>query len=220
MEYQKVILIPAYTPDEKLISLLKMLTEHGTVNIVVNDGSGHDYDALFKKAEVYAVVLRHEENRGKGAALKTGLQYIEKFVKPPYIIVTADADGQHAVSDIIRAASVAEREPDSLVLGSRKIEKNAPFRSRFGNGLTRAVFRISTGTAIYDTQTGLRAFCDKYVSFMKDIPGERYEYEMNVLLCWARAKRSVREIWIKTIYIDGNTSSHFHVIRDSILIYG
>lgn len=160
-----------------------------------------------------------KKNKGKGAALKTGLEYIKQTFAVPYIVVTADADGQHLPQDILLVCEKAESKIGSLILGSRIIGKNAPLRSRIGNGITRLIFCISTGTAIYDTQTGLRAFSNGLTDYMLSIEGERYEYEMNVLLNLRQYNISVEEVSIQTVYLDNNSSSHFNPIKDSFKIY-
>ena len=71
-----VILIPAYEPDEKMIDLLSSLKKTKLKVIVVDDGSGENYKEVFKKAKEYAEVISYEVNRGKGVALKNGLEYI------------------------------------------------------------------------------------------------------------------------------------------------
>ena len=70
------VLIPAYEPDEELIRLAKELNEAGFAMVVVDDGSGPAYGKIFDEIKPYAHILTHEENRGKGAALKTGMVYI------------------------------------------------------------------------------------------------------------------------------------------------
>lgn len=216
-----IVLIPAYEPDEKLPALLRALKDERQelLCVVVDDGSGAGYARVFSEAEEFAVVLRHTENRGKGAALKTGLRFIADTAEQPCIVVTADADGQHLPADILHIAGEAAQAPEALVLGSRRIEKSTPLRSRLGNTITRGVFRLSAGARVYDTQTGLRGFSGRSVPFMLTVPGERYEYEMNMLLMWAREKRPIREIWIKTVYLDGNSGSHFDTVKDSARIY-
>ncbi len=214
-----IILIPAYEPDEKLVSLLRELDENDVYSVVVDDGSGHSYDGIFEQCAKYASVIRYEINCGKGHALRTGMAYIRKHAEAPYIIVTADADGQHLPDDIIKIAEYTAQHPDELVLGSRRIAPQTPLRSRIGNTITRWIFRLSSGVSVYDTQTGLRGFSDRMISWMEEISGERYEYEMNVLMEWSKEKRSIHEIWIRTVYLDDNSSSHFNIVTDSIRIY-
>ena len=215
----RIALIPAYQPEPILIDIVQSLKSAGLQIIVVDDGSGAPYAPIFKAVEKSAVLLAYSQNAGKGHALKTGLRYINDNFEEPYTVVTLDADGQHHIPDALRVCDAAEQHPDSLVLGSRLMQKNAPLRSRFGNSLTRFVFRLVTHMRIYDTQTGLRAFSQKLLPFLSAIHGDRYEYEMNVLLEASREKIPMTEIAISTIYIDANAGSHFNALRDSAKIY-
>lgn len=214
-----VALIPAYCPDDKLVSTVRSLQEKEVTCIVINDGSPKDYDSVFEKVAADAIILNDSINTGKGYALKKGLKYIQDKMEP-CIIITCDADGQHEVKDIIRAANMAERHPDSIVTGMRDFHSdNVPNRSRFGNGITEKIFAVCTGVHIHDTQTGLRAFHSDFIPMMLSAAGNRYEYEMNVLLEAARIGIPVLEIEIATVYENGNENSHFHVVRDSFRIY-
>ena len=105
-----------------------------------------------------------------------------------------------------------------MVLGSRSFSGKVPLRSSFGNKLTRLLFKLQTGVAVQDTQTGLRAFTTNMIPFMMTIEGQRYEYEMNMLL-EASKEYSILEIPIETIYINDNEGSHFRPIRDGLMIY-
>ena len=214
-----IALIPAYKPSSDLLNLLKSLSNLGFCIVVVNDGSGLDYEKLFFDCSRYAEVLHHEKNQGKGSALKTGLRYIYKTYRADCIVVTVDADGQHLASDALKIVKLAESSPQSIILGCRKLGKTAPLRSRFGNGITRFVFHCSTGRKVYDTQTGLRAFDGNMIPKMIVIEGERYEYEMNVLLRLAKENTAIIEQEIETIYLDNNASSHFDAVKDSARIY-
>ena len=158
-------------------------------------------------------------NHGKGHALKEAFSWLRGCIRDGDIIVTLDCDGQHRTEDAVRLSGAAARETDTVFLGSRKQSAASPLRSRFGNAVTREAFRLSTGTAVYDTQTGLRAFSARLLPVMLEIPGERYEYEMNVLLYCSRQGIPIREIPVKTVYIDNNAGSHFRVLGDSWRIY-
>lgn len=135
------------------------------------------------------------------------------------IVVTMDADGQHTVEDALRLCQAVQKNPASLVLGSRAMRKDVPLRSRFGNAVTRFIYRLATGVQVYDTQTGLRAFDGSLLFKMLSIPGDRYEYEMNVQLEFARQKIPMQEVQIETIYIDNNAGSHFDTVKDSYRVY-
>lgn len=212
-------LIPAYEPDKKLALLAKQLNEAGFRVVIVDDGSSAENEAYFDAAEAYAEVLKYPKNHGKGYALKTGLAYIKERCSHDSVIVTLDSDGQHSVTDAIKICQEAASNPHTLVLGSRRIKDTTPLKSRLGNTITRLVFRLFTGKSVYDTQTGLRAFGADLIPFMCGIAGDRYEYEMNVLLSCTRRIVPITEVEIETIYIDGNSGSHFRAFRDSFLIY-
>ena len=212
------IVIPAYQPDNKLIKLIEKIHEKSDFHIlVIDDGSSSKCQKIFDKAKQYATVLRHEVNQGKGQALKTAFSYIQE--QNIYgTVVTADADGQHKIWDIFRAANKASENPNKLILGVRAFTGKVPLRSRFGNSLTKVLFKLQTGVGVTDTQTGLRAFTTNLIPFMLKIEGQRYEYEMNMLL-EASKEYEILEVPIETVYINDNEDSHFRPIKDGLMIY-
>ena len=112
------------------------------------------------------------------------------------------------------------RDDSRLVLGSRNFNSpDIPARSSFGNKLTSWVFAVMFGQKLMDTQTGLRGIPLKIVPSMLRISGERFEYEMNMLIECRKQKIEIYEIPIETIYIDENSSSHFNPVIDSVKIY-
>ncbi len=215
----RIALIPAYEPDQHLVDVVSGLILHGFETVIVNDGSSSSCEQVFEEVSRRSTVLRHNVNRGKGEALKTGLKYISEHFNAPYTVVCVDADGQHTVEDTIRVCERSEGERGSLVLGSRRFTGKVPFKSKAGNTITRFVFHISSGVRVYDTQTGLRAFSDELIPTLLDIQGERYEYEMNMLMQMARSGIPILEVPIETIYLDDNASSHFNPLIDSAKIY-
>ena len=214
-----IALIPAYQPTEQLISLVQEAKSEGFQIVVINDGSNTGTNDIFASAAQFGTVLHHVENMGKGQTIKTGLSFIQSQYPEDCTVVTLDADGQHRVADAKRICKVAQNHPDALVLGSRRLKENVPLRSRFGNTVTRLVYQISTGQRIWDTQTGLRAFSVKLIPQLLTVPGNRYEYEMNVLLICSHTGIPVLEEEIDTIYIDNNASSHFDTVKDSWCVY-
>ena len=100
----------------------------------------------------------------------------------------------------------------------RAFTGKVPLRSRFGNSLTKALFKLQTGVGVTDTQTGLRAFTTNLIPFMLKIEGQRYEYEMNMLL-EATKEYQILEVPIETVYINDNEDSHFRPIKDGLMIY-
>lgn len=212
------LIIPAYQPDEKLLQLLQALDAQTDLEIIlVNDGSGLASQPIFAQASRFATILHHVQNQGKGEAIKTALRYIREQRRYG-VVVTADADGQHSVADICRVAEATRTRPNQLVLGCRAFSGQVPFRSRFGNQLTKFIFKLQTGVAVSDTQTGLRGWTTPMIPFLLKIDGQRYEYEMNMLL-EATQHYPIHEVPIETIYIDDNASSHFRPVQDGLRIY-
>lgn len=188
--------------------------------MLVDDGSEAKYQPLFQELGEMCIVLHHPRNLGKGAAIKTALRYVKEELWEYDVIGTMDADGQHMTEDMERVLEQAALHPEALVLGCRTVDGKMPWKSRMGNRITRAVFRRATGAWISDTQTGLRAFFAKLLEQMLAVPGERYEYEMNVLMDCVRQKIPLIEVPVQTIYQDRkNSSSHFRRVRDSFRIY-
>ncbi len=217
------VILPSYKPDEKLFSVLEGLTEKGFRDIiVVNDGSGSGFDALFEKAGAFpdVTVLTHPENRGKGRALKTAFSYCMENRPSCTGVITVDGDNQHHPDDILACCRKLSEAPEQVVLGARSFSsEDVPLRSRLGNMITRGVFRFACGIRITDTQTGLRAIPVQYLPLMLETAGERYEYETNMLLEMKTHGVPFTEVTIRTIYLDDNSSSHFNPLKDSIKIY-
>jgi len=220
-----VIIIPAYKPDLKLITLvsrIKYISDEDLYIVIIDDGSGQEYSDIFEKlkSNYRCDLCVHEKNTGKGAALKTGFEYAAKTYPQACGYVTADADGQHAPEDILKVAGALIRDKDHLVLGVRDFHSEiVPFKSKWGNRITSGVFQLSTGLKCADTQTGLRGIPSEYAQFCLAVPGERYEYEMNMLTEMVLKGVPFSYISIKTIYLENNRSSHFHPFRDSVIVY-
>lgn len=219
------IVIPSLSPDEKLLALLKELREAEFENIVVvNDGSAPQYDPYFTSAkeEYGCTVLTHAVNQGKGRALKTAFNHLLTACPDCAGAVTVDSDGQHRVPDILRVAKETVENPESLIMGCRDFKSkdpNIPFRSRYGNRITSRVLHMLCGISLSDTQTGLRGFSPLTMRRFMSTKGERFEYEMNMILDAKEAGVSLREIPIETVYIEENRTSHFNPLKDSLRIY-
>ena len=214
------ILIPAYEPDIRLLELIIHIRNSSDYNIVVvDDGSGEKYASIFNSIEEFGcTVLRHCKNLGKGRALKTGFEYMKKSEEEEGI-VCADCDGQHLVEDIIKIAGEINAQKSHIILGCRHFLGKIPLRSRVGNTITRWVYAFLTGSSIKDTQTGLRGYSVNMLDWLCTIPGERFEYEMNMLLQVHEAGYSLREVAIDTVYLQNNRSSHFRPFTDSARVY-
>ncbi|MFC6419750.1 GtrA family protein [Sanguibacter inulinus] len=216
-----IVLVPAYEPAAPLVDLVSSLraADPALHVVVVDDGSGPAFAPVFAAAQsAGALVLTHPTNRGKGAALKTGFACVVSAF-PGHDVVCADCDGQHSVVDVLRVADRLYTSEAAMVLGSRRFLGDVPLRSRVGNSLTRAMFRLSTGLDVHDTQTGLRGYPAAMLPWLLTVDGDRYEYELNLLLRASATGRAVEEVEIATIYLDDNASSHFRPVVDSARIY-
>ncbi|MCI8530125.1 MAG: glycosyltransferase [Lachnospiraceae bacterium] len=219
---EAVIIIPAYKPEKKMLHLIQELQETGFGHVVVvDDGGGSEYWDIFQQAEALGcMVERHEQNQGKGTAIKTALKAASIKWNTAEGYITADADGQHLPKDILRVAQALAQNPDALILGVRDFGgENVPPRSKFGNRVTSVFFRLISGVACPDTQTGLRGIPVGLMDLALAEEGERYEYEMNFLMDAAR-KAPMKFVDIETVYEDKNRTSHFRPIADSLRVYG
>lgn len=215
------IIVPSLNPDEKLKNTINSLKEVGFTDIIcVNDGSDKECLKFFPQEGDGVVLLTHDVNKGKGAALKTAFAYLAKNKPDSIGAITVDGDGQHAAKDVLRCAEKMVEEGDSIILGCRDFSgDNVPKRSSFGNRITSGVFKVLCGMRISDTQTGLRAFPAKFYNDMLEVSGERFEYETNMLLEMKARKIKYSEVKIETVYIEENKTSHFRPVKDSFRIY-
>lgn len=221
------VIIPSLQPNPSLFGYISELKELGFTKIVlVDDGSGAEFSSIFEQArlEHNCAVITHPVNLGKGAALKSAFALVSSA--PDIIgVVTADADGQHAASDVAKVAEVLV-EMDSadrrgLVLGTRTFSaNNVPWKSRFGNTLTSFLVKVLFGKFISDTQTGLRGIPASLLESQQSAKGDRFEFEMGALFKALADKVPIREVPIRTIYPDGqNKETHFRPLVDSAKIY-
>lgn len=216
------VLIPAYQPDARLPRLILELhrADPSSKIVVVDDGSGQKFSDIFEaSATAGAHVISYENNRGKGYALREGFTWIRDVAGDlSECVVTADADGQHTLNDIFRVGRTCT-DTGTSVLGVREFVGHVPARSRIGNTATSALFWLATGWKLKDTQTGLRAFPVALLAALLEVQGDRYEYELRVLLHLAKFRHPVTQIPIETIYEAGNPTSHFHPLQDSARIW-
>lgn len=218
------VVIPAYKPDDRLPPYVQKLIDAGVGKIViVDDGSGAEFRSLFGRIPQHESVhiISYTPNGGKGVALKRGMAYVQDECPEQRYVVTADSDGQHTVKDVLRMAEAMDEDSTGLLLGSRDFSQpDVPFKSRNGNRITSTVFKLLYGQWVSDTQTGLRGFARELLPMMIAVKGDRYEYEMNVLIECAHQRVAMRALPIQTVYENNNEGSHFRAVRDSARIYG
>lgn len=201
------VLIPAYRPDARLNALIGALRRRGFGRVVVvDDGSGARYAPVFNEAWLQgARVLYHEANRGVGAALKTGLNWLN--LTGAMMVVTCAADGRHAAEDIEMVAQALLGAPDALVLGARDV-RELPVRRRLRCVLARVLLRLRGGPWLRDAQAGLRGLPARLLPGLLRVTGERDEYAANALL-YASCHAPVVEVPIATIQVDRSAYVRF-----------
>ncbi|MBQ7604014.1 MAG: bifunctional glycosyltransferase family 2/GtrA family protein [Clostridia bacterium] len=218
------VVIPSLEPPKTIIPLvIELIGAEAYRVIIVNDGSPASYSEIFEELGLLenCVVLSHEKNLGKGAALRTGLLYCSENLPECRVAVTVDGDGHHRVCD---AVSCAHRSNDfsSVVLGMRR--KGDPTilkRARYGNAVTSALVSVvcDFDEKITDPLTGLRGFPSKYIPDICSVPGDGYDFETNMLLEISRNKIPLRTFLRVGTPVNGDkTHSHFRPFRDTCRI--
>ena len=214
----KVVIIPAYQPDYHLTELVESLTSNGFSVLVVDDGSKEKYQSVFEGISQKAKIIHSPCNEGKGSALKRGISALKEFYPECDCFITADADGQHKVEDIVRVANELENGAE-MVLTVRKLNGKIPFRSKIGNDLSRVVYTVMNGHYFDDNQSGLRGFAIRHADWLLKVKGCKYDYEMNTLIFADKQAVRITLLPINAIYIDDNKSSHFNPLKDTLRIY-
>jgi len=197
------IVIPAYNEGKIIYKVISDIKKNGFKDIVVvDDGSTDDTEKVSLKAKVN--VLRHFINRGKGAAVKTGLEFV-KFENAD-IAVTMDGDGQHNAEDIKRMIRKIDEGYD-IVLGSRFFNKKnkMPLFNRLANYLANIIVFITYNLWVSDSQSGFRAY-NRLALKKLNTKLDRYEFDSEIIKEIARHKLKYCEIPIDVFYTKYSTS--------------
>ncbi|MGC4094258.1 MAG: glycosyltransferase family 2 protein [Polyangiaceae bacterium] len=210
--------VPAYRAERTLAPVVagllegaKSLTAAGETPVIVVDDGSNDATADVAR-QAGAELLRHESNRGKGAALLTGFRHAAQ--QGARAVVTVDADGQHPPEQAIELA----RHPapaDALVLGVRDLRAaGAPGKNQFSNAFSNAWMSFFAGRPLADTQCGLRRYPLRETLEL-GLHSSGYELESEVILKAARAGLTLVETNVRVIYPPANERvTHFHNVRD------
>jgi len=184
--------------------------------LVVDDGSTDvDIKALFSNTDIR--VLKHPKNLGKGQAIRTALDFIQK--QGGKFMLTIDADGQHYPQDIDKFISLLEEDQSSIIIGCRDFtQKNVPGKSQFGRAFSNFWLRLETGAIIQDSQSGFRSYPVQYISKIKT-SGDYYDFETEILTRAAWGRMKLREVAINVFYPQASLRvSSFHPVIDNLRI--
>jgi glycosyltransferase involved in cell wall biosynthesis len=212
-------LIPDYNNSRTLPDVLERTLAVLPEVLVIDDGSTDDSWKVIESFGERVRSLRHPVNMGKGRALRDGFSHLAAggFSHA----VALDADGQHFPEDIPLFLEASARFPDAIIVGERNMrEAGAPLGSRFGLWCSNSALRIFRGVRIRDSQCGFRSYPLPAVSKL-DLRGDRYDFEMEVLLEAARAGIPIRAVTIRVTYEPaGGRVTHFRPVRDFLQIAG
>lgn len=219
MKYVPVI--PCYNPPEVFSNIILELYSMGVRDvIIIDDGSNNKRIFSIANKKGYTVI-EHNTNKGKGEAIKSGIRYYRRhFIDKYKGIVMIDCDGQHRVWDMDKVGQEMIHS-DKFTMGVRNFNiDGVPFRNKIGNKITSLVFKWMFGVYIKDTQTGLRGVPNRLIDTVLRTDGERYEYEINMLIDIVKMKEEIKEVEIETVY-DNNEKrySYFNPFKDSYRIY-
>jgi len=202
--------IPAFNEEKYIYDVAKIAKEFVDVVVVVDDGS---IDKTFSRAiDSGAVVLRHEENMGKGAALRTGFKYALEHGAD--IVVTLDGDMQHDPLEIPKFLEKIREEGVDIVVGSRFLEKvkGMPIQRRLSNFITTKVLNKVFKVPVTDSQSGFRAFKRKVLEKIT-FKDNRYGAETEILIEAKRKGFNIVEVPISVKY--ENQKSKIRPIRET-----
>lgn len=213
---RSVVVIPALNPLASLIQYVERLVnlKVGKV-IIVNDGSEEKYQHIFQQLEHVSncVVLTHNENKGKGKALKTAFRFILKNIKNIDYVLTVGAHGQHDIEDIKRIIKYRTLFSNGIILGMRNFySKDVTISNVIGNKVASTLFQLLFHKHLLDTQTGLRCVPRNELNWLIRVPGDTFEYDTNMLIEAIKRRVPIYEIPVGQVHIKKNTLMHYDEI--------
>lgn len=210
-DYKACILLPTYNNAETIAEVVKASLLETTHVLVVNDGSTDNTLSVLQGLPIQ--LITYERNRGKGYALRQGFSYA--IQKGYDYVITIDTDGQHYPEDCKAFFEVLEKNPGSLLIGSRNLShENVPGKSSFGNKFSNFWFKIETGKVMPDTQSGFRlypVFRYKDSKFFT----RKYEFEIEIIVRSSWMGIEVLPVPIRVYYPKPEDRvSHFRPFKD------
>ncbi|MGC8812782.1 MAG: glycosyltransferase family 2 protein [Candidatus Aenigmatarchaeota archaeon] len=189
-------LIPAYNEEKTIFEVVRRVKKLKIFPIVIDDNSSDKTNELAKKAG--AIVLRHNVNKGKGEALKTGFEYLKKR-KDIEALVLLDADLQYPPEEAIKLLAPIKSGEAEFVTGYRNF-KSLPFRHRLGNFVWRNSFNLFFGTKFKDTNCGLMAIAGNRIKTLSKAVYGGYIIENALFIEALKNKLKIKQVPVKVFY--------------------
>ncbi|WP_316636029.1 DUF2062 domain-containing protein [uncultured Flavobacterium sp.] len=204
------VIVPTYNNHKTLKKVLDSILDFTTNIIIVNDGSTDETFEILKQYSQFTQI-HHPENLGKGRALRNGFR---KAIEMHFeYAITIDSDGQHFASDIPNFITEIQKEPNTLLIGSRNMtQENVPKKSSFGNKFSNFWFKFETGIELDDTQSGFRLYPLNLIP--KQFYTNKFEFEIEVIVRSAWKGIVVKNIPIQILYDPAERVSHFRPFKD------
>ena len=204
------VIVPTYNNQKTLKKVLDSILDFTQNIIIVNDGSTDETSEILKQYSQFTQI-HHPKNIGKGRALRNGFR---KAIEMNFeYAITIDSDGQHFASDIPNFIAEIQKEPNSLLIGSRNMtQENVPKKSSFGNKFSNFWFQFETGIKLEDTQSGFRLYPLKLIP--KQFYTNKFEFEIEVIVRSAWKGIEVKNIPIRILYDPAERVSHFRPFKD------
>lgn len=204
------VIVPTYNNHKTLKKVLDSILDFTQNIIIVNDGSTDETSEILKQYSQFTQI-HHPKNIGKGRALRNGFR---KAIEMNFeYAITIDSDGQHFASDIPNFIAEIQKEPNSLLIGSRNMtQENVPRKSSFGNKFSNFWFWFETTIKLEDTQSGFRLYPLQLIP--KQFYTNKFEFEIEVIVRSAWKGIVVKNIPIQILYDPAERVSHFRPFKD------
>ncbi len=210
-----VVIIPTYNNPKTIKQVALDVVEHGYETIIVDDGSDTEIELLFKPEEKKFIhFVKHVHNKGKGAAITSGLQKAKELGYQ--FAGSIDGDGQHLASEMQKLLSAYEGK--EIMIGARNFDlEHVPKGSKFGRWFSNFWACWDTGYTITDSLSGYRIYPVSILDL--DIKTNRFDWEMEVLVRHADAGGAIKEVIIECYYPSPEERvSHFKKFDDTMAI--
>ena len=205
------VIIPALNAQRTIAPIVVEARRYIEPVIVVDDGSSDSTGEVARA--VGAVVLRHDVNRGKGAALRTGFEWA---LENGYdAVITLDADGQHLASEIPKFLEA--RDADLVIGGRAHLFMHMLLRRRLANQLSAWCIAQCSGAPITDSQSGFRRYSARLLRALK-LRTDGFDMESEVIVLAGKRGLRIQTIPIDLGFIDGTGTSHFKPVKDTLRI--